>query len=398
MLKNKRISPVLAFILIITLMVSPLILARTPATDNIKKTFNDLNEAKYTWALEYIAYLYDLKVVQGNGKGQFLPDKEVKVNEYLKMLVVAITGETYVDTKQWDKPYIEKAIELGLIQKNEFNDYNTPINRYDMSKLIVRACDESYEDYTKYLNRFNDSISTEYKDFVFKAYSKGFIQGSNNKYNGNNTMLRSEATAVITRLIDPNQRLKVPPTQTTPGSSNPAISFNPETDVNDKGLMKYEKAREYITELRDNIVFYKENGKYYVKGTVPVLPEGFAFTYVIDIGLKKEAGPYYKTGLPAHPEDNLPQTGSFVKDMSLQNFSHPNEIFSMDIKIAVYTIEQQASQCGYGIHIVPDYPNETHSWYEDTTYDFPGSAPITYEEYKTKELSQLPGYKILFTK
>ena len=66
------------------------------------------------------------------------------------------------------------------------------------------------------------------------------------------------------------------------------VSFDPKTDVTVNGRMKLAKAEEYLALSIQNLTFFKENGKLYVKGNQPVLPEGFevrlhiSVTYLID--------------------------------------------------------------------------------------------------------------------
>lgn len=167
---------------------------------------------KSDWFTENVALLYGMNIVQGDGLGNFLPNKEVTGSEYLKMVVVALDNETYKAPagQQWDKPYIDRALELGLVKSGDIADYRKPLNRYNMARIIVRACAETYGDYSKYQNSLTDysRMPAEFKDFVLKAYSKGIINGyPDGTFGGENTMKRSEATAVIARLIDPNQRI-----------------------------------------------------------------------------------------------------------------------------------------------------------------------------------------------
>ena len=172
------------------------------------KELKDVKESD--WFKENLALLYSMKIIEGDGKGHFLPNNEVTGSQFLKMVVVALDNKNYpaVDGK-WDKPYIDRAIALGLVKSGEIGNYNTSLNRYQMARIIVRACNEEYDDYNQYQGNIKDysKIPTEYKEFVLKAYSKGIITGyTDGKFKGDDTMRRSEATAVIARLIDPSQR------------------------------------------------------------------------------------------------------------------------------------------------------------------------------------------------
>ena len=180
--------------------------------DLIPLVLSELKDIKESdWFTENVALLYGMNIVQGDGAGHFLPNKEVTGSEYLKMVVVALDNKTYTAAagQQWEKPYIDRALELGIVKSGEIADYRSPLNRYNMARIIVRACDESFNNYEMYQSSITDykKIPAEYKEYVLKAYSKGIITGyPDGTFGGTNTMKRSEATAVIARLIDPSQR------------------------------------------------------------------------------------------------------------------------------------------------------------------------------------------------
>lgn len=204
--------------------------------DLIPLMLAELKDVKESdWFKDNLALLYGMEIVQGNGKGYFLPNKEVTASEYLKMVVVALDNKTYnANGGAWDKPYIDRALKLGLINNGEIADYRKPLNRYNMARIIVRACKEEYGDYNQYKGNIKDfsSIPSKYREYVLKAYSKGIINGlPDGTFGGNNTMRRSEATAVIARLIDPKQRV-TPQKPVNNGFIEPV--FELEYDINSK--------------------------------------------------------------------------------------------------------------------------------------------------------------------
>ncbi len=195
---NKRVI----ILLILTLILSFNTIYAMP--------FPDIPEN--AWYKDYVDFLSPKSIVQGNDKGEFMPSNKVRYNEYLKMVVVALENKTYTasEGEDWDKPYIDKAYELGLIT-NKTKDYNTPIDRYEMAKIIVKACKEEYGDYNKYKSSISDfnTIPSEYQEYVLKAFSKGFITGKDSKgtFDGSATMQRCESVAVIARLLDKDMRI-----------------------------------------------------------------------------------------------------------------------------------------------------------------------------------------------
>ncbi len=165
------------------------------------------------WYYEDLQSLAKKDIVQGSAEGYFKPTDTVRYNQYLKMVVVALTDKTLdaKDGEEWDAPYIEKAFELNLIS-NKTKDYNIPINRYEMAEIALKGLTvlkEEATDYTKYKTDIKDydTIPEQYKEIVLKAYSKGLITGyTDGTYGGEKTMRRSESVAVIARLIDKTLR------------------------------------------------------------------------------------------------------------------------------------------------------------------------------------------------
>ena len=204
--------------------------------DLVKLVLAELKDVKESdWFKDNLALLYGMKIVEGDGLGHFLPNKELTGSEYLKMVVVALDNKNYKPVNgSWDKPYIDRALELGLVKKGEITKYSDPLNRYNMARIIVRACKEGYGDYNQYESHIKDykNIPEEYKEYVLKAYSKGLINGyTDGTFKGDETMRRSEATAVIARLLDPSQRV-VPTKPGEPKIDNDLVNVPITSDVN----------------------------------------------------------------------------------------------------------------------------------------------------------------------
>lgn len=218
--------------------------------------FKDVKETD--WYKDNLALLFGLNVVEGNEKGDFMPNATLTGSQYLKMVVVALENKTYAAIDgQWDKPYIDRALQLGLVKKGEIAKYSDPLNRYNMARIIVRACKEEYGDYNQYQGNIKDynKIPSEFKEYVLKAYSKGLINGyTDGTFKGDETMRRSEATAVIARLIDPSQRV----TPQKPKEEKPVVKLD-----NPVMQMVYDNIPDLVVPeaRRGDIIFYAENGK-----------------------------------------------------------------------------------------------------------------------------------------
>jgi hypothetical protein len=121
-------------------------------------------------------------------------------------------------TGYWAKPYIDAAMEEGIISEGEFADYKKPLSREKMARIIVRAALKVEEapggEYDGYIiGKIADyeSIDNNLKQYVLDGYKLGLIQGSNNKYHPKDTLTRAEATAVIIRILDRTERKPTAP-------------------------------------------------------------------------------------------------------------------------------------------------------------------------------------------
>lgn len=126
--------------------------------DLIPLMLAELRDVKESdWFKDNLALLFGMKIVEGNENNEFMPNKEVTGSEYLKMVVVALDNKNYAPVDgEWDKPYIERALELGLVKKGEISNYRKPLNRYNMARIIVRACKEEYGDYNQFKGYIKD--------------------------------------------------------------------------------------------------------------------------------------------------------------------------------------------------------------------------------------------------
>lgn len=83
------------------------------------------NEIQYTdvvendWYYNQIMQLSDLNIITGYKNGEFRPNNNIKANEFIKLILLAIGEEVNIDsTEQWDKAYIRHAEKLGIVNKN----------------------------------------------------------------------------------------------------------------------------------------------------------------------------------------------------------------------------------------------------------------------------------------
>lgn len=226
---NTYFRNVISFLLVLFLLFPSVGVAadeeRTPLNDVLEKseaviqeTINTiktvLSDVSNHWAKETIQSLVDRGIINGYGDGTFRPENKINRDEYIKLVIVALGHEFENGKPYWAQPYINKAIELKLIETNSFSKYDTPISRQEMTSIIVKGAyiseDVPASDYDKHIpNAIGDfeSIIVDYRDEVIDSYRYGLITGKKpGVFDPNGYSTRAEASTVIARLLDSTYR------------------------------------------------------------------------------------------------------------------------------------------------------------------------------------------------
>ncbi|WDV45688.1 S-layer homology domain-containing protein [Clostridiaceae bacterium M8S5] len=191
-------------IIIIAILLSTTILA----TDN---SFSDINSND--WYTSSIKLLVEKNIINGYPDNTFRPNENINVDAFLKIVITSLNHDIQKYDGYWALGYINKAIELKLIDESEFEAYNVPITRGQMAKIIVKCIDipenEDFSVYSKIIPDYN-SINNSYKDYVLSAFASGIITGyPSGEFKENENATRAQSCIIINRMLDKNLR-KVP--------------------------------------------------------------------------------------------------------------------------------------------------------------------------------------------
>ena len=185
----------------------------TEAVSELHLKFTDLGSVR--WAYPSISKLYELGVVRGVNDEEFMPELEVKREEFVKMIVEALKleyiDENYfsdVDEDAWYKKYVNTAYKNNIVNGISISEFGISRNilRQDMAVMI-------YNGLKNYLT--NDSAENgilfddteDISDYATEAISKlsglGIINGKdNNRFEPKSTATRAEAAVIIARTLD----------------------------------------------------------------------------------------------------------------------------------------------------------------------------------------------------
>lgn len=321
---------ILSFLISLVIITSTVL---TPAYAESKgaERFPDIKSAD--WHYQYIDKLTKLGAIAGMPDGTFAPSKPISRAEFVKIVVATTIGSQQPGAVHWAENYINKAEETGLLFPDEFkaDTLNTPILRGEMAKVIARCMDavlkeDIIQDTDAYTKKITDwsIVCPSCKPDIAQAYAKGIIAGMpDGSFSGKNTATRAEATAMIVRMIDKSYRVKLV------GD----VPFIPLTDVAADGRMKIDKAQQYMDQTLNSLEFNKENGKYYVKGSFPELPDGFENWLKIMVVRKNKPVITLTNGFTMIKDNVIPKEGSFNRE--LVGMSSTGEIEMVMIQIGV---------------------------------------------------------------
>jgi len=171
--------------------------------------FNDVNPSD--WFYDSVIFLEQKGIITGYEDESFKPDYDMSIEEFI-VLVLRATGEDVEVShdRYWASAYIEKAISLGFIQKDEFESrYTQPIKREEMVKLLMNIIGhEENKDFSSYKSLIKDfdDVDLKYQPFVLKAYATGIIKGyEDGSFRPKQKFRRAEAADVIYKLISNRQ-------------------------------------------------------------------------------------------------------------------------------------------------------------------------------------------------
>lgn len=293
------------------------------------------------WYYPHMKMLVEKGGINGYDDGNFKPDNTITNAEFVK-IIVGLVGEASYADGHWAEGYIRKAKDLGIVDTDELpeNEYDEPIRRQRMAKFAARTMEKVLNEtptadtsvYTSTITDWAD-VCESCKPYVAEVYSKGVICGMpDGTFSGGNNTTRAEATTMLVRMIDENYRV----------SMYSGVAFNQTTDVLDDGRMNVGKSKEFIDYTLENLKFYKENGKYYVSGAFPELPDGFENWLTVTSQSKlNEASFGLTTGFTMVEENKIPNTGSFVKELALSN---PNNLEFIVIRIGIDAKDKNSTE------------------------------------------------------
>ena len=281
--------------------------------------FSDLKSSN--WAYESVNAMREKGIIEGFPDGSFKPTKEVTYGEFIKMALITSTGEDVGRSEfgNWALNYYAKATDLGYFGDNSLiyaEDLSKPITRGEMAVIISNILGDRD---IQLINKLTDVTNiTKYQNDIIKVYSAGIITGySDNTFQSNKTLIRSEASTIIYRLMNVNERI-LPGSESS--NSSDTEKFTIDYGVNQiqvekktvslpfRGITSIEKPNKWIRVYSDTI---QDFSLYTNEEYVPMVGNADGTNYFVD----KVTGKYVYVFNPERITSDLLEIGiSFVTD------------------------------------------------------------------------------------
>lgn len=212
---KKLLSAILALCMAVSLCTTAL--AAQNSMGNFVKVNTYSNQFKDVsashWAAPSVRACYEYNLMNGSG-GKFNLNGNLTVAEALVMAdrihqIYETGANTLKNGSPWYQPYVDYAIENGLIAEGDFSNYNAPITRADMAYIFASALPLSELPARNDIDSLPDvKVTDKHATEIFMLYRAGVLTGSGplGTFYPGNTITRAEAAAILSRIALPEER------------------------------------------------------------------------------------------------------------------------------------------------------------------------------------------------
>ncbi|OXS53195.1 hypothetical protein B1A99_30840 [Cohnella sp. CIP 111063] len=175
-------------------------------------SFKDI--PKRHWARSQIERAVSLGYVNGYPDGTFNAAASVTRAEFVKMMADALRLPHSQGGTPWYQGYVSAAFEFGILEETDSTDYNRPIKRVEIMRIIARALatEPSYGEYLESFQvlkkgdmPFEDRQEFQNRDvpFIALVYGSGIVNGFPDRtMQINRTATRAETVVMMESFLE----------------------------------------------------------------------------------------------------------------------------------------------------------------------------------------------------
>ncbi|PKM56841.1 MAG: hypothetical protein CVU98_09165 [Firmicutes bacterium HGW-Firmicutes-3] len=203
-----RKKNVISIIMVLTILITGTF---THVYANVAPLYKDTTALE--WYYGSLDILSQENIITGFTDGTFKGNQKLTIDQYIAILCRLTGNDVGVSDGYWATNYIAFAKNQGWLDDASYTVYSTPIDRYEASRLTIKAMNlvptdypDEFLDYSIYINDFN-IMPQDQRTTVLLSYALGIITGyPDNSFSGNNTLTRAEAAVISHRVFDPKVR------------------------------------------------------------------------------------------------------------------------------------------------------------------------------------------------
>lgn len=159
-----------------------------------------------SWYYSFVEHAHTSGWIQGYGNGMFGPE-DTLTNSQAVTIIVRSTGIEPTDANTyWYSGFVDAAYEAGFIEGDY--DWDAPISRLEMAKIIVKAYDIEPSTLNKHQESHGETTTSPFidvnDDYITSLYNYGIIAGivteNGLTFQPDKTLTRAEICTMLTRL------------------------------------------------------------------------------------------------------------------------------------------------------------------------------------------------------
>ena len=181
-----------------------------------------------SWYAAGVQSAYELGLMTGTSGTAFDPSGNLTLAETVVLAarlhsIYAGDGASFTGGATWYQPYVDYAIQNGIIPSGAYSDYNATATRAQFASILAAALPSEALPAINSVTTLPDvPANATYAAAALKLYNAGILTGSDaaGTFNPESSIQRSEVATIVTRMADQSQRK----TFTLSAAQAPAVS------------------------------------------------------------------------------------------------------------------------------------------------------------------------------